>query len=263
MKSHTDLKPMNHSLLTLLVAIALLATLPGEASAQVPAVDPAATTILKRMTECVGGLKQFSVDTQCTLEELLETGSRVDLDVSARATISRPNKIRSERRGDVTDQRFYYNGKTLTLFNPTDKVYATVPAPDSIEGTLDYVRDSLELIIPASDLIYPNSYSLLMQDVTFGMVVGKAVINGTKCDHLIFSRPGVDFQVWVADKGKPLPMKYVVTDTATPARLSLVTVMNNWNIKPRVKDADFAFTPPKDAKPITFLPLITTSGSNR
>ena len=143
MKNPKNPKLMKPSLLILLTAFSLSATFPGILWAQAQAVDPAATQILKRMTDCLGGLKQFSVDTQCTLEELLESGSRVDFDVSARATIRRPNQIRSERRGDVIDQRFYYNGKTLTLFNPTDKVYATVPAPDSIEGTLDYVRDSL------------------------------------------------------------------------------------------------------------------------
>ena len=51
--------------------------------------------------------------------------------------------------------------------------------------------------------------------VAYGPMVGKAVIGGVKCDHLLFSRPGVDFQVRVAGSGQPLPMKYVVTDTAT------------------------------------------------
>ena len=80
-----------------------------------------------------------------------------------------------------------------------------MPAPGTIEGTLDFVRDSLGLIIPISDLVYSNAFPLLMQDVTFAAVVGKAFIGGVKCDHLLFSRPGVDFQVWVADSGKPLP----------------------------------------------------------
>jgi len=230
---------------------------------QSEAVDPAATKILKKTTEYISGLKQFSVDTQNTLEELLETGSRVDFDVSARSTIRRPNKIRSERLGDLHDQRFYYDGETLTLFNPGEKVYATAPAPKSIEGALDFVRDKLDLIVPVSDLVYSNSFELLVQDVTVAVVVGKAVINGTKCDHLLFRRPGVDFQLWVAEKGNPLPMKYVVTDTSTPERLSLVTVMSNWNLKPRLKDADFAFEPPEDAVGIAFLPLLESESANR
>ena len=185
--------------------LALSATFSAEVRAQAPAVDPAATQILKRMTDYVGSLKQFSVNTQNTIEDLHDSGHRVDFDVSARAIVSRPNKLRAERKGDLIDQIFYYDGKTLTLCNPSDKVYATVPAPATIEGTLHFVRDSLGLIIPVSDLVYSNAFPLLMQDVTFAAVVGKAFIGGVKCDHLLFSRPGVDFQVWVADSGKPLP----------------------------------------------------------
>ena len=244
--------------------LALVATVPTEIRAQSVAVDPAATRILQRMTEYLGSLQQFSVHTQNTLEDELDSGHRIDYDISAKVIISRPNKLHAERRGDLTDQVFYYNGKTLTLYNPTDKVYATEPAPGTIEEMLDFARESLGLMIPAADLIYRNAFPLLMQDVTLAMMVAKkAVIGGVRCHHLLFSRPGVDFQVWVADHGKPLPHKYVVTDTGTPARLSITTVMSDWNVAPAVGDARFTFVPPQEAKAITFMPLETGSGSNR
>jgi hypothetical protein len=185
------------------------------------------------------------------------------LGVSANVIISRPNKLRAERRGDLIDQFFYYDGKTLTLYNPSDKVYATEPAPGTIEELLDFARESLGLTVPVADLVYRNAFPLLMQDVTFAVVVGKAVIGGVKCDHLLFSRLGVDFQVWVADSGKPLPYKYVVTDTGNPGRLSVSTVMSDWNVAPAVADDRFAFVPPQGSKAITFIRSETTSGSNR
>ena len=215
--------------------------------AQAPSVDPAATQILQRMTDYLGDLQKFSVHTQNTLEDELDSGQRIDLDVSADVVISRPNKLRAERKGDLIDQSFFYNGKSLTLYNPSDKVYATEPAPGTIEEVLDFARESLGLIVPVADLVYRNAYTLLMQDVTFAMIVGKAVIGGVKCDHLLFSRPGVDFQVWVADSGQPLPYKYVVTDTGVTARLSVTTVMSDWNVAPTVADAQFTFVPPKGA----------------
>ena len=243
--------------------LALSATASTDVRAQAPAVDPAATKILKGMTDYVGSLKQFSVHTQNTLEDLLDSGHRVDFDVSADVIVSRPNKLRAERKGDLLSQIFYYNGKTLTLYNPSHKVYATEPAPDTIEGVLHYARETLGLTVPVADLVYRNAFPLLMQDVTFAKVVGKAVISGVKCDHLIFSRPGVDFQVWVADTVKPLPYKYVVTDTGIPGRLSVTTVMSNWNVAPAVDDARFIFAAPKGAKKITFMPLEKSSGSSR
>ncbi len=203
------------------------------------------------------------MNTQSTLEELTESGHRIDSDISAHAVISRPNRIRSQRAGDLVDQAFYYDGETLTLYHPANKVYATVAAPATIETTLDFVRDKLELIIPVSDLVYRNSYELLMQHVTMAVVVDQAVINGVKCDHLLFSRRGVDFQLWIADNGPPLPLKYVVTDTGTPELLSLSTVMSDWDVNPNVTDSEFTFIPQEGDTPIAFLPLITTSGADR
>ena len=56
--------------------LALSATVSTEVRAQAPAVDPAATQILKRMTDYLGSLKQFSVRTQNTIEDLLDRGTR-------------------------------------------------------------------------------------------------------------------------------------------------------------------------------------------
>ena len=226
-----------------------------EIRAQSPTVDPAATQILKRMTDYLGNLKNFSVHTQNTLEDLLDSGHRVDFDVSASMIVSRPNKLHAARKGELIDQIFYYDGKTLTLYNPSDKVYATEPAPASIEELLDFARESLRLTVPAADLVYRYAFAILMQDVNMAIVVGKAVINGVKCDHLLFSRPGVDFQVWVADGDRPLPYKYVVTDTETPARISITTVMSDWNLAPAVADTKFIFVPPQGAKKINFMPF--------
>jgi hypothetical protein len=84
-------------------------------------------------------------------------------------------------------------------------------------------------------------------------VVGKVVIGGVPCEHLLFSRPGVDFQIWIAEGSRPWPHKYTVTDTSTPALLSITTVLSDWNTSPAAYDAQFRFVPPKDTQAIRFL----------
>jgi len=243
-------------------AMLFAVTMAAVVTAEAAGVDPAATQILKRMTDYLGGLQRFSVHTQNTIEDLLDSGQRVDEDISTSVVVSRPNKLRAERKGDVVDHAFYYDGRELTLYDLSDKVYATVAAPDTVEGMLGFAHRSLGIAIPAADLIYHNAYPLLMEDVTSSIVIGKAVISGVQCDHLAFSRPGVDFQVWIADEGQPLPYKYVVTDTATPALLSVTTVMSNWDVAPVLSDASFSFVPPQGAKGIPFMRLDAGSASN-
>ena len=139
--------------------LALLATVSTDALAQTPAMDPAATQILKRMTDYLGGLQKFSVTTQNTLEDQLISGHRVDYDFSASVTVRRPNKLRAVRLGDLMDQRFFYDGKTLTLYNPSDKVYATTPAPDTIEKTIDFARKSIGHRTPGRRFTLPQRLS--------------------------------------------------------------------------------------------------------
>jgi hypothetical protein len=240
---------------------ALLGTVSTDALAQMPAVDPAAVQILKRMTDFLDGLQQFSVKTENTIEDLHVSGHRVDRGLSARVTVKRPNKLIAARAGELTNQRFFYNGKTLTLYNPSQKVYATEKAPDTIERMIDFARETVGILLPAADLLYRNAFPLLMQDVILAAVVGKAVIGGVRCDHLLFSRPGADFQVWVAEGKRPWPHKYVVTEM--PSMLAVTTVLSDWNMAPAVEDAQFNFAPPKGVQAISFMPIETTGGSDR
>ena len=244
-------------------ALALWATATTEVRAQGPAVDPEAVRLLRGMTDHMSSLKQFSVQAQNVFEDVLDSGHRVDYDLSASVIVSRPNKLRVDRRAGPVEQIFFYDGKTLTQYRPLDKVYATEAAPGTIEGLFDFARESLGLSMPISDLLYHNAFPLLMQDVTLAMVIGTVDIGGVKCHHLLFSRPGVDFQVWVTAAGPPLPRKYVVTDTGTPELLSITTVMSDWNVAPAVNDTRFTFAPPQGTRTIAFLKIETSAGPSR
>ena len=246
-----------------LTLAAITAAVTGPAvRAQTPVVDPAAVKTLQRMTDYMSRLQQFSVHTQNTLEYWLDSGQRIDYDVAARVTVRRPNKIRADRVGELIEQKFYYDGKTLTIYRPTDGVYTTQPAPGTIEELLDFTRESLGIVIPVEDLVYRNAFAILMANVRSAIVVGKSVIGGVTCDHLAFSRPDIDFQVWVAEGDRPLPCKYVVTDPRTPP-VSTVTVMSDWNVAPTVADAEFKFMPPEGARSIPFVLFDKAGESDR
>jgi hypothetical protein len=243
--------------------LTLLMTVSTDARAQTPAVDPVAVQTLKRMTDFLDGLQRFSVNTQSIVEEMQSSGHRVDYDMSVNVTVKRPNKMRAVRTGELMNQRFFYDGKTMMVYNPDQKVYATDKAPDTIEKVITFARETVGVLLPAADLIYRNAFPLMMKDVTLAVVVGKSVVGGVRCDHLLFSRPEVDFQVWVSEGKQPWPRKYVVTETATPEKLAITAFLSNWNIEPAVDDAQFKFVPPKGTKAISFTQLEKTGGSNR
>jgi hypothetical protein len=218
--------------------------------AEASAVDPVAMQKMKRMADFLERQQQFSVSTQSIVEETRYSGHRVDFDLSASVVVKRPDKLSAVRSGELLNEQLIYDGKKLTLYRPTDKAYSTVDAPASIEKMIDYARETVGILLPAADMLYRGAYPLMTQDVTLAAVVGKATIGGIDCDHLLFSRPGVDFQIWIAAGERPFPCKYVVTETDPPTKPSITTFLSNWNFSPAVQDARFSFVPPKDARAI-------------
>lgn len=238
-------------------ALALLAAavLPGHALAQPTGIDPEAEKLLKASMTYLAAQKRFGVTVRTTIEAVLKTGQKLQFDNAGELLVQRPNKLRAERHGELVDQVFYYDGKSLTLYNPEQSYYATVDAPPTLEAMLDYARSKLDVIAPAGDLLYANAYETLMQDTTSGFVVGKSMIEGVRCDHLAFRNPDVDWQIWVQEGKQPLPRKFVITTKDVAGSPEFSIVMTKWNLAPKLSDRMFVFTPPKGAKKIEFLPL--------
>lgn len=232
---------------------ALLVAVP--ALAQPAGIEPQAEKLLKASLTYLAGQKRFGVTVRTTIEAVLKTGQKLQFDNTGSLTVQRPNKLRAERRGELVDQVFYYDGKSLTLYNPGQKYYATVDAPSTLEAMMDYARSTLDVIAPAGDLMYVNAYEILMQDVTSGFVVGESVIEGARCDHLAFRGAEVDWQIWVQQGRQPLPRKFVITTRDVAGSPEFAIVMTKWDLAPKLSDRMFAFTPPKDAKKVDFLPL--------
>ncbi len=120
-------------------------------------------------------------------------------------------------------------------------------APDTLEGMLDFARTSLDIVAPAGDLLYKNAYDILMDGVTEGFVVGKAVIEGVRCDHLAFRAPHVDWQIWIQEGAQPLPRRMVITTRDLPNAPQFAVTVTKWNLQPRFDAQTFGFTPPAGA----------------
>jgi hypothetical protein len=86
-------------------------------------------------------------------------------------------------------------------------------------------------------------------------VIGKEMIGDIMCDHLVFVRPDVSYQIWISDNEPYLPQKYVVTDTSTSHLLSFSTLMTQWDLSPEVSDSMFEYEPTEDTPRIFFMKM--------
>jgi len=241
--------------LTALMMFALSVTAATRARADTQQVDPAATAILQRMTDYLASLQQFSVQTENSLEVILQSGQKIQYDNPAQLLLQRPDKLMASREGDIVNQELYYNGKILTLYDKDSRFYATVDAPATIDATIDFARNYLDLYAPGGDLIYSNAYTILMEDVLSGIYVGQSVVNGITCHHLAFRNTEVDWQIWIDAGDKPLPRKFIVTTKWMTGAPQFTLVTRNWDLSPIIAKDGFTFVPPADAKQIDFISL--------
>jgi len=250
------------------VALAMVAVLvyPAEfhtAWAEGPSIEPEAARLLKRMTDYLGGLESFSLSTDNMIEEVLDTGQKIQYDFTSSIEIQRPNRLRADRTGDMLEQHFIYDGKSLMIYNPKDGYYAQAAAPDNIDDLLHFARDTLDIVPPSGDMVFTNAYELLMTPVTSGGVVGKSIVGGVRCDHLAFRTPLVDWQIWIADGDEPLPYKYVLTTMDDPALPQYLVLMSDWNVDPRFDETLFEISAPEGAQEIDFLRIDADPSSAR
>jgi hypothetical protein len=252
-----DIVPVSTAAGRVLACTAIAAAcIPLTASAQPAGVDAQADAVLRAMTSYVSGLKDFSAKAEITLEVVTKEGQKIQYTSPSTITVSRPDKLYAERRGDIVNQAFYYDGKSLTLYNPDTKHYASVPAPGNLDAMIEFARTKLDVIAPGTDLIDTRAYKLLMQDVTAGLYLGLAVVDGQRCHHLAFRATEVDWQLWVREGNRPVPCKYVITSKTVAGAPQFSINVLKWDSVPKVAAAKFRFVPPAGAKTVEFLPLI-------
>jgi hypothetical protein len=217
-------------------------------------IDAEALQVLKAMTDYLGGLEQFSMHTENTYDDVLDTGQKIQFGFATEIVVQRPNRIRASRSDGMAEQLYIYDGSSLTIYDPQMELYASLGVPDSIDDFLHYARDRLDLVPPAGDMVFSNAFELLTAGITSGFVVGEALVDGVPCIQLAFTTPVVDWQVWIAaDADRPLPYKYVLTTRDDPAQPQFETVISDWNTTPAIDDGTFEFEPSADAQKIDFL----------
>ncbi len=240
--------------LAILVSLSLSHT---ARSAESSVVEPEAAQILRQMSDYLGSLEQFTFRADNTIDKVMRSGQQLQSGASVDIAIQRPNRFHVNRKGDIVDQEFYFDGKTLTLYGKVVNYYANMNVSKTVDinTALDLAKEEVGVILPASDLVYQDTYQVLMEDVESGMVVGTSTVGGVEVHHLAFRGSEVDWQIWIEKGDKPLPRKYLITSKWITGAPQFTAVFSDWDTSAQLDDALFTFSPPPEAKEIGFIPL--------
>lgn len=220
---------------------------PSAAAARaVATVQPEAVAALENMGKYLRSLKTFTVHGDSTIDLVTEDGQKLEFPGTVDYQVRAPNGLHLDIRTDRKERQLFYDGKTLTIYGPRNKLYASADAPSTIAGLLDAAQDKYGIELPLADLFLWGTDKAPTSALKSAVHVGPARIAGSVTDHYAFRQDGVDWQLWIEAGAKPLPRRLVITTTDDPQQPQYASTLT-WNTTPSLKDSAFTFVPPKDA----------------
>jgi hypothetical protein len=232
-----------------LAAAPSLAAEKTKVAAAANAVEPGALKAAQRMGAYLRTLKSFEVTASATLQELTDTGAKVETTVKTTYKVRRPDGFVIDMATDKKTRRFVYDGKSFTVFAPRVGYFASISAPATIGETTDLIYDQYGVILPLADLFYWGTRATPTDLLTTAKSLGAATIDGVQTDHYAYGGDDFAWDVWIQRGATPLPRKMVITTIDDPAKPTF-TANLAWTPVAAFAPETFTFKPASDAKPI-------------
>jgi hypothetical protein len=200
-------------------------------------------------------LQEFAIRMDGTVEQVMDSGQKLEFGGTAFYRISRPDAFRIDFDTDTGDpSTYYYDGKTLTLSTPLKGVYGTAEAKPTIRETIQWMQDTHGIETPLADLFDWGGENPPVDEIIDATSAGYGRVNGVLCGHFAFRTEEVDWEVWIETGSRPLPLKFVITDR-TQDSLPRFSATLRWSTSENFENQIFWFTPSADAKKIPLTPL--------
>ncbi len=218
-------------------------------AAETQSLDPAAMQALDRMGAYLRGLKSFSLQANDAVDEVLDSGQKIQLTKTVELQVRKPDHLRADITTDRKAREIFYDGKHFTLLAPETRYFTTVEAPPTIREMLTAVETTYGIEFPLVDLFQWGQDPDAAADIKEAMRVGTSQINGQVTDHYAFRQDDIDWQIWIAQGEAPLPLRYVITTKNESGEPQYMANLH-WDTQAKPDDAVFTFTPTKDDHPI-------------
>ena len=239
------------------IALGSLLALGGSAfAAETPQKEtpPDPNKIVQQMCDYLKSLDRFSFRAEITDDQVYTGGKKLQYAFETETFVQRPDKLRVNAEGDLINKQFFLDGKTLTLYDPADKVYVSAEVPADIEGALAKADQELKFRVALADLASPKLCEHLAKGQTHALYVGSSNVRGVTTNHLAFDRNDIQLQIWIETGKKPTPAKILINQKNLPASPQWTAYLRDWNSAPQLKPGTFAFTAPTGVQKIKFAP---------
>jgi hypothetical protein len=223
-----------------------------ESTAPAPVVSTQVDDLLKQMADYIGSAEQFTFHADIIFDHVLPSGQKLQFSATEDVALQRPGRLYVEWSGDLGDRQFWYDGKSVTLYDPATPFYASEAAPPAIDSMLGGLIPRLNFSPPLADFLYKDPYQSVRGNIQYGFYLGLNDVDGRSCHTLAFVEKDIDWQIWI-DAGPQLtPCKLVITYKAMPAQPQFIADFTDWDFAPRIAAPVFTPTLPAGTQKIPF-----------
>jgi hypothetical protein len=216
--------------------------------------EPDPFVILLQMCDYLKSLQQFSFRSEVTDDQVYLGGKKLQYGIDMETYVKRPDRLRVNAVGDLVDKQFFFDGKTIILYDKDENVYGAIDVPPSIEEALDKAHKDFGLRVALTDLASPKLWDLVARKIEHSLYVGLHKVRGVPCHHLALDAGDVHLQVWIDAGAKPLPRKVVLLHKKLEGSPQWSAYLYDWKTAPHLANALFKFTPPRGVQKIEFVP---------
>jgi hypothetical protein len=225
----------------------------GASQQEPPKIEPKADQYLKAMSSYLAGLKTYSFQVEEFFDDVQDDGQRIQLSNQRHISVSRPDKVFAEDEGDTANSLFYYDGKTVTVYDRAQKTYAIEKVPDTIDAMLDDLHDRFDTNQNLADFLFADPYKVFTEHVQSGTYVGLHHVGKAECHHLAFRQRLLDWQIWIDTGDQPLPRKLLITFKRQVDQPQYTAQIHRWDVNPKLSEDLFQFQPPEGVRKVDFL----------
>jgi hypothetical protein len=225
---------------------------PAVAKAAATGVAEPADRLIKEMSAYIGSAQQFTFRADVTFDHVLPSGQKLQFSATEEIVLKRPGGLYVEWNGDLGARQFWYDGKSVTLYDPAMPFYASEAAPPELDNMLAQLLPKLNFVPPLADFLYRDPYKTVRGNIEYGFDLGQSDVNGRTCRTLAFVERDIDWQIWIENGPQLTPCKLVITYKNQPSQPQFAAVFSKWDFAPRIAEPVFTPELPPGAEKIPF-----------
>ena len=193
-------------------------------------LEPRAIEILKAASARLAAAKSIAFTAVVSYENPSRLGPPLVYSSKSEVTLKRPDKLKVINVGDGPPSEFYYDGKVMMAFAPSENLVAIADAPPTIDAALQAAYDSAAIYFPFTDVMVADPYRDIADGLKVAFYIGQSnIVGGTTTDMVAYVSADVFVQIWIGAEDK-LPRRIYAVYLNDRARLRHVLELSNWQL---------------------------------